>query len=402
MSGVIFGPPNHHDYQTKLRELHAKRFARMPFEAYKSRVRIVRDEAVVKQWIDEQSWKTEYVCLNVPDAARLPDMAAVEKHFREVHQPSIIRQVESHTVPGSACQKLRGGLYRIYRDQMDQQRRFPMQVATSLSQQFASRGLQFFKVNKSVTHVWVARPRFLDLENEPVSDNIRHIVQFIDVHPRCTRRQLVETLAPAPAPAAIPVAPDPKPAEGAEATETPPGKPSAPAPSESAPTPEQSALIGDLHWLIHQGHVIEFANGLMETAKKPAPKPQPTPKKKKVKPQQAKPEPEASTPPQAPEPAAEGAVAESKETAPAPAEPSPDPQTSAETPTTEPESAPAPAAESADPKPAAAAPVEPGPEAQPSAPAETEAPKPEVAPAAPEPAAAVPRKDPPATPPAQD
>jgi hypothetical protein len=32
-------------------------------------------------------------------------------------------------------------------------------------------------------------------------------------------------------------------------------------------------VISDLHWLIHQGHVIEFANGTLETAKKPVPKP---------------------------------------------------------------------------------------------------------------------------------
>jgi hypothetical protein len=35
-----------------------------------------------------------------------------------------------------------------------------------------------------------------------------------------------------------------------------------------------------LHWLIHQGHVIEFANGILETAKKPAPRP-PKPEKPK-------------------------------------------------------------------------------------------------------------------------
>jgi hypothetical protein len=39
------------------------------------------------------------------------------------------------------------------------------------------------------------------------------------------------------------------------------------------PTPEQTAVIADLHWLIHQGHVIEFANGKIETAKKPLPRP---------------------------------------------------------------------------------------------------------------------------------
>jgi len=45
------------------------------------------------------------------------------------------------------------------------------------------------------------------------------------------------------------------------------------------PTPEQNAIISDLHWLVHQGHVIEFADGRLETAKKPAPRP-PKPEKK--------------------------------------------------------------------------------------------------------------------------
>jgi hypothetical protein len=54
-----------------------------------------------------------------------------------------------------------------------------------------------------------------------------------------------------------------------------------------APTAEQTAVIADLHWLIHQGHVLEFADGRMETAKKPVPKP---PKPAKVATDTAKPE----------------------------------------------------------------------------------------------------------------
>src|SRR5206468_7134689 len=71
ISGTILGPPNYHDYQNKLRKLHSERFSRMPFEVYKSKVKIVKDEAVVKKWTEEQSWKTEYVCLNVPEAKKL-------------------------------------------------------------------------------------------------------------------------------------------------------------------------------------------------------------------------------------------------------------------------------------------------------------------------------------------
>lgn len=283
MSGVILGPPNYHDYQNQLRKLHAERFSRMPFEVYKSRVRIVRDEEVVKKWVEEQSWKTEYLCLNMPETLRLANMEAVEQHFREHHKPNIIKQVEAHTLTGATARSLRSPeLTRLFRTVWEDQRRFPLQIATVLSQQFAGHGLQFFKVNKSITHVSVARPHYLDLTLTPVSDGVKRIVEHINAHPKCTRRKLIEDLAPSPAPAS-----PSSPPEGQ------PGAAEPQAAQAAVPTPEQNALIGDLHWLIHQGHVIEFANGTLETAKKPLPRPPKAPA--------AKPEDKA---------AAEGTVAE--------------------------------------------------------------------------------------------
>lgn len=310
MSGVILGPPNHHDYQNRLHKLHAERFSRMPFEVYKSRVKIVRDEAVVKQWVEEQSWKTEYICLNVPEPLKLASREDVEQHFRATHKDTIIKTVESHTLSGGAARGMRcPGLVRLVRHAGDEQRRFPLQMATVLSQQFASHGLQFFKVNKTVTHVSVARPHFLDLETTPVSEGVRRIVEFINAHPKCTRRKLFEALAPSPAPAPIPVNPP--------SAEAEPGAPAAveagTKPAEAEPTPEQTAVNADLHWLIHQGHVIEFANGTLETAKKPLPRPP----KPEVKP--AEPAMEAATS-VAGEPAADvtGAATESPSIEPVP------------------------------------------------------------------------------------
>lgn len=277
MSDIILGPPNHHDYQKKLQELHAQRFSRMPFDMFKSRVKIVKDEAVVAKWIEEQSWKTEYICLNIPDAPKLATVEDVENHFRAVHAPNIIKSVETVTLSGKAARNLRcQGLARMYRIAVEDQRRFPLQLATVLSQQFAQHGLQFFKVNKTVTHVWVARPKYLDLETTPVSDGVRKIVEFISSHNKCTRKELVEALAPTP------TAPAPAPAAEGEAVAPVETKP-------AEPTPEQTAVISDLHWLIHQGHVIEFATtGLLETAKKPLPKP-PKPEPKKEEKPEAKP-----------------------------------------------------------------------------------------------------------------
>jgi hypothetical protein len=267
MSGAILGPPNYHDYQNQLHKLHQERFARMPFDAFKARVKIVKDEAVVKKWIEDRSFRTEYDCLNVPEPKRLTSREEVEKHFRETHLPNIIKQVETHTMAGPASRDIKSnGLQRALRSAWEDQRRFPLKLATTLSQKLAAEGLQFFKVNKTVTHVSVARPHYLDLEATPVSEGVRKIVDFINATPKCTRRKLIQALAPSPVVEAAPA-----PATPAEPAANG-GKPAEPVVAPAA-TPEQSVLIADLHWLVHQGHVIEFANGLLETAKKPVPKP---------------------------------------------------------------------------------------------------------------------------------
>jgi len=264
VSGVILGPPNHHDYQNQLHKLHNERFSRMPFEAFKARVKIVREEAVVKKWVEDQSFKTEYVCLNVPEPLRLGSLDDVEKHFRAVHKDAIVKSVDSYTIAGVPSRTLKSHeLQRLIRAEWEQQKHFPLPLATSLSRSFASHGLHFFKVNKTVTHVAVARPQYLDLDASPVSESIKRIVSYINEHPKCSRRKMVEALAPAPKVTVIEVAPD---------------APKAPTPDQAEPTPEQTALIADLHWLVHQGHVLEFADGKLETAKKPAPKPVKEPK----------------------------------------------------------------------------------------------------------------------------
>jgi hypothetical protein len=241
----------------------------------------------------------------MPEPLRLGAMEAVEKHFRETHKEAIIKPVESHTLNGQAARSLRSTqLVQAVRSLWDDQRRFPLQLATVLSQQFASHGLQFFKVNKTLTHVSVARPHYLDLDVVPVSEGVKKIVDFINSNPKTNRRKLVDALAPTPAPppppAVVPLAPvepapaaaeasaapvgeapsateSAPPAEGRPAEAVAPTAPPAPAAAPEAPQPtaEQTAVIADLHWLIHQGHVIEFANGMLETAKKPLPKPPP-------------------------------------------------------------------------------------------------------------------------------
>lgn len=263
MSGIILGPPNYHDYQTKLHKLHTERFSRMPFDMFKARVKIVRDEAVVKQWIEETSVKTEFTALNVPEAVKFTKREEVEAHFKATHLPNLLKSVASHTLIGANVGQSSPTIRRIYSLVVEDQVRFPLKLVNTLCTSFSRHGLHFFKVNKTITHVSVARPTYLDMEATPVSPNLRKLIEFIDATPKCTRRKIYEALAPAPTVITLPV-----PGEGQPAA----------APASTEPTAEQSAINSDLHWLVHQGHVIEFANGLIETAKKPQPKPAQAPK----------------------------------------------------------------------------------------------------------------------------
>jgi hypothetical protein len=144
----------------------------------------------------------------------------------------------------------------------------------------------------------------LDIESSPVSENIKRIVEYINSNAKCTRKKLLEALAPTPKvvkPTVIEIAPAAPAGEGEVVAE--PAKPAEPKAPEA--TPEQTAILVDLHWLIHQGAVLEFADGRMETAKKPMPKPV----KQEKKPAAGKPAAES-------EPAAAAETIESIEVAP--------------------------------------------------------------------------------------
>ena len=243
ISGVLLGPPNHHAYQDQVARLHAERFARMPFDEFKASIRIVRDEETVQKWVERASWKTEFAARGEGEPKVFDSRADAEAHFRENFLKDVCEEVERFSIPGTTARALNEPrkLATLLRATWEQQRRFPLDTATQLSRQFGSQGLQFFKRDRTATHVSVARPSYLNLENTAVSDGIRRLVEFIDNTPECTRRKILEALVP-----------EAKPSE-----------------TGSDQTPEQAQLISDLHWLIHQGHVIEFSNGIIETAKRP-------------------------------------------------------------------------------------------------------------------------------------
>ncbi|MBX7157653.1 MAG: hypothetical protein K1X66_04625 [Verrucomicrobiae bacterium] len=247
-SGTILGPPNYHDYPNKVRKLYTERFSHMPFEKFKNRIKTVHDEATVKQWIENLSFNLEYHPLKSAETTPLKNWTEVETHFRIHHLPELIQKNNSHQFTQIEKNKLSPILFSHLKNTEQQERRFPIKLVNQLSQEFSKHNLRFFKANKNITYVSIARPQYLDIEQTPVSENIKQIIDFIQNNPRTNRYQLLTALI----------------ADSNSTTTA----------DSSELSPQEVNILRDLHWLIHQGHAIEFANGQLELAKKPKPKPE--------------------------------------------------------------------------------------------------------------------------------
>ncbi|MFN0130252.1 MAG: hypothetical protein ACKV19_26615 [Verrucomicrobiales bacterium] len=309
-SGTVLGPPNFHGYQRTIVHLHQERFKNMPIERYKSRIRMERDEEAVRKWTEAQSTQTHYTLLDGGENA--PTFASAEeaaRHLLETRESEIFAEAPAATVPGSLeFSLLSPGLVTLFRETVDRQRRFPLELVQELCRQFEVQGLRFFKENKRETFVSRSRPRPLD-PGVPVSPRVKGIVEFIRQQPLCTYKDVVVGLIPqgaalleraaaasaaraaaaaaeppAEPPAAAPSAETPATTEGTEpATTALDSAPEAPASSAEAASPppdaadqsaaeetpteptqadrEGIALLQDLRWLIREGYVTEFANG---------------------------------------------------------------------------------------------------------------------------------------------
>jgi hypothetical protein len=274
MSGVLLGPPNLHDYQLKVQKLHAERYSNMAFDIYKARIRMVRDEESIQKWRDEQSSQNVYFPLEAPEGSEpepLKNLAEVAEHFQKNHAATAIINPGDHfTAPGSApVNDSAPAVIEFTRRELDNLIRFPLPLANTLGQKLAGGGLQIFKAHENITYVSVARPKMLDRQANPVSESLAAILDYLESNAGKPRAEQWKALL------ALPTLP-------------------------SDPALREPALLRDFHWLLLQGHVIDFASKGLEIPRRPPARP---PQERQEKSQNNRP-PRPVTNLKAPQPAA--------------------------------------------------------------------------------------------------
>jgi hypothetical protein len=284
MSRVFLGPPNHHDYDLKIRRLHAERYNKVPFEDYKARICMLRDEGSIQKWIAEQSVKDVFHPLMGAEGEVAPvslgGMDEVLEHFKAHHaKMEVLTASGDFTVPGPAAVNDSSPIVLDFvRSELDKLIRFPLPLAHTLGRELAAAGLQVFKAHDNVTYVSVARPRPLDRHATPVSEGIGAILDYLESHPglpRADQWQAMLHLKPVP--------------DGGDASA------------------RESEVLRDLYWLLKQGHVVDYARKGIEVASKSQLRRKPGKEDRGGQPPASPKEPAATQPEVEPEPLAPAA-----------------------------------------------------------------------------------------------
>ncbi len=244
LNGTILGPTNHHAYQANLMRLYKTQFAHIPFERFKQSVVSVRDPEIIKKWQEEAAWKTMYKCLQMSESGTLNSEIEVERHFRENHAARTVRAGQEFIVEGEVCHQLEHlQLATAIRLARENEARFPVNLAGRLRENFFKMGLRVFKGKKGMQFVSLVRPRPLVVDANNVSEGIWAILQWIKANPGCERKTVLKNVS-----------------SGTDSVGGSDGTP---------PAPEAGNSPQDLHWLIRQGHVIEYYDGTLEVVFQP-------------------------------------------------------------------------------------------------------------------------------------
>ena len=245
LSGTLLGPTNHHAYQPQLRALYEQRFSRrMSFADYQRQIEIVADPEMVERWKEEARSVTTYTTLQEDPPLTFTTGAETERHFRQAYLPGLIKESAELSLDGVVSRRLPDrSLGRVIEDAWAGEFRSPTKMMQELIGAFRQNSLHIFRHRKGMLFVSPIRARPFTQDAASLSSAVAAILDALTKNPGINRKQLLEKL----------------PQDGASDAE--------------AAEKRKLALASNLHWLVREGHVIEFNDGALDLPRAKAPAP---------------------------------------------------------------------------------------------------------------------------------
>ena len=230
LSGILLGPPNHHSYAGRLQEVHRTRYPGMPFDQYQASVQMCHDPNLIEQWRQESCRQTLYRLRQDQGAAETKALswADAESVFQKKISAGLITRTQRAIVPlPLALQMEDQSLRQAVQEAWQREIRFPRSVALALRAAFKHKNLYLFKVGDGWDYVSPFVPSPLDPARAIPS--IGEVLKYLQEHPGCKRKDLVESLRA----------------------------------GKALDSPEAAEVLSPLGWLIEKGHIIEFFDGAL-------------------------------------------------------------------------------------------------------------------------------------------
>lgn len=267
ISGDLLGAPNWHKYGEYVREYHAQKFAKMPYEKFLASVETVRDEALVAQWLEQMKKRLVYKLKD--SETTFETREAAMNYIAEQKSGELVKSYEQVRMHGSDIAKLPFGsrIRRNLEAAWSKQKHFPIVTANNLRGRLRRGGFTIYKRgSKGFAFVCAVKRKFL-LVGDSLSDTPQKIYDFLMENQGVKASALPYLYLGLQAPqdvskAATLAEEHKKEAEGGAVS----------APVSIVENAEISAedfakikeVSNDLLWLISEGYVVEYADGALQ------------------------------------------------------------------------------------------------------------------------------------------
>ncbi|MCD8483252.1 MAG: hypothetical protein LR015_11680 [Verrucomicrobia bacterium] len=243
-TGELIAPPNYHRYQALCQQHHAQNLANMSYERFTQRLESIRDEELVKAWLDKMKKQQRFTqivaegetpkVLDSLDAARLFLVTQAKDKLIKTAPSLRVGGKEIAGLPESS--RIRKSIEFL----LGRQQHFPLDTANHLRGRLRRMNFNVYKRgSKGVSYICAVKRRFRE-PNEVMAENLTDLIGFIEAHPKVKVGDLPLQYLGIQVPSK---------------DEESEGKTLEPSQKESL-----NALVRDLKYLIQTGYVVEYSD----------------------------------------------------------------------------------------------------------------------------------------------
>ncbi len=245
ITGELLGPPNYHRYQQLLQQHHAARLSHMSFEKFLERVETVKDPETVGEWMRKMTREKRYVCKEPAEDGPvvLDNSESARFHLLTNYKDRLVKAVHMARFHGKELDKLSpdNSIRRSVETILENQKRFPLETANHLRGRLRRMNFAVYKKgSKGISYVSGVKRRFRE-PGQVFADRLQKLIAFIEQRSDLNAAAL------------------PREYLGLEMPED--------AESQNRMAPEElsklNSLRQDLRWLVTEGYVVEYSNGLL-------------------------------------------------------------------------------------------------------------------------------------------